>query len=82
MCFYVYILYSKIVDQYYVGHSTNLEDRFFRHLNSGSKATKKANDWKIVYQEEFGTKAEAYRREMEIKNKKSRRYIESVINAV
>ena len=62
MTFTVYILYSKICDQYYVGHTENLNDRHYRHNNSGSKATKKTNDWEVVYTETFETKAEAYRR--------------------
>jgi len=81
MSFHVYILYSETVQQYYVGHTDNLEDRFYRHTNSGSKATKKAKDWKLVHAELFETKAEAYRREMEIKNKKSRKYIEWLIRS-
>ena len=81
MSFHVYILYSETVQQYYIGHTDNLEDRFYRHTNSGSKATKKTKDWKLVHTELFETKAEAYRREMEIKNKKSRKYIEWLIRS-
>jgi putative endonuclease len=80
MPFFVYILFSQAVDQYYVGHSANLDDRTYRHINSGSKATKKANDWKLMFQEQFDTKAEAYRREIDIKKKKSRKYIEWLIS--
>ena len=76
MSFYVYILYSAEIDQYYVGHSEDLSSRILRHNNSGSKATKKANDWKLVYSEIFETRSEAYNREMIIKKKKSRKYIE------
>ena len=68
MSFHVYILYSETAQRYYIGHTGNLEDRLYRHINSGSKATKKANDWKLGHAEFFETKAEAYRREMEIKN--------------
>src|SRR5437867_1043167 len=75
MSFYVYILYSKTIDEYYVGHSGHLENRLFHHLHSGSKATKKTSDWILVYKEEFNTKAEACRREMQIKKKKSHRNI-------
>ena len=81
MPFFVYILYSPELDQYYVGHSEDLDDRFFRHTNSGSKSTKKANDWKIVYTEIFDTRSEAYSREMSIKKKKSRKYIEWLIGS-
>jgi putative endonuclease len=82
MLFYVYILYSPSLDQYYVGHTENLQDRIFRHTNSGSKSTKKANDWVVRYTEEFDSRQEAMRRELEIKKKKSRKYIEWLISSV
>ncbi len=53
MPFHVYILYSKSIDQYYIGHTAEINDRLFRHNNSGSKSTKKANDWELFYKEEF-----------------------------
>ena len=82
MSFFVYILYSKTVDQYYIGHTEDLEDRLKRHVNHGSKATKKANDWVVVFTEGFNTKSEAFQREMEIKRKKSRKFIEWLISTV
>lgn len=81
MPFTVYILYSVVLDQYYTGQTENLEDRLFRHNNSGSKSTKKVNDWKLVYSEVFATRGKAVRRESEIKKKKSRRYIEWLISS-
>ena len=75
----LYILYSPHLDQYYVGHTQNLEDRLFRHNNSGSKSTKKTNDWKVMYTENYEFKNDACKREIEIKKKKSRRYIEILI---
>lgn len=82
MKFTVYIIYSPLLDQYYTGHTENLSDRLFRHNNSGSKSTKKANDWKLVYSVFFETKSEAYQKEMLIKGKKSRKYIEWLISSV
>lgn len=81
MPFYVYILYSERLDKYYIGHSANMEDRIYRHRNSGSKFTKSASDWKVVHTQIVNSKSEAYKREMEIKSKKSRRYIEWLINS-
>ena len=81
MPFYVYIIYSAEIDQYYIGHSADLVDRVYRHINSGSKSTKKTNDWKLMYSEETETKSQAVRREKEIKNKKSRKYIEWLIKS-
>ncbi len=77
--FKVYIIYSKVLDQYYVGFSGNLEDRLFRHNNSGSKSTKRASDWTLVYEESYATRSEAMKREQEIKGKKSRQYIDLLI---
>ena len=80
--FYVYILYSKELDRYYIGQTENLDERIFRHTNSGSKSTKAANDWELKHQEAFNTRSEAVRRETEIKKKKSRKYIEWLISSV
>jgi putative endonuclease len=60
MRYFVYILYSSQLNQYYTGHSADLDDRLNHHVNSGSKSTKKASDWKIVYTEEFITKSFSY----------------------
>jgi predicted GIY-YIG superfamily endonuclease len=82
MSFTVYILYSSSLNQYYIGHTENLQDRIIRHTNSGTKSTKKANDWVVRYTEEFGSRQEAMQREWEIKKKKSRKYIEWLISSV
>ena len=82
MPYYVYILYSSSLDQYYTGHTENLDNRIFRHNNSGSKSTKKANDWILKYTEEFESRQKAMSRELEIKNKKSRKYIEWLVSSV
>ena len=81
MSFHVYILYSISLDQYYVGHCEDLDDRLYRHNNSGSKATKKAKDWRIVYTEKLDSRSEASKRELEIKRKKSRKYIAKLVNS-
>ncbi len=78
--FKVYIIFSAFLDRYYVGSTANIEDRLVRHKNSGSKSTKSASDWELVYSEEFDTRSEAVMREREIKGKKSRKYLESLIS--
>ena len=75
----VYILFSKSIDRYYIGQTQNLEDRLYRHRNSGSKSTKKAKDWELVYTEYFISRSLAVTRELEIKSKKSRVYINLLI---
>ena len=44
-----------------------------------SKSTKYGSPWIIKYVEQFKTKSAALKREREIKNKKSRKYIEWLI---
>ena len=80
--FIVYIIYSESIDSYYIGQTANLQERLYRHCNSGSKSTKKAKDWKLVYKEVYNSRSESVRREREIKNKKSRKYIEQLISSV
>jgi putative endonuclease len=78
--YYVYIIYSPTLDKFYIGQTQDLDDRIFRHTNSGSKSTKISNDWILKYQESFATRSEAIRRESEIKKKKSRKYLERLID--
>jgi putative endonuclease len=77
----VYILYSEFLDRYYVGSTTfSPEERLVKHLTNHSGFTGKAKDWLVVHTEIFEEKTTALKREVEIKNKKSRKYIESLIS--
>lgn len=81
MEWYTYILYSSGIDRYYVGSTDDLQWRLERHNSGWGKYTKRGIPWKIVYYESFSSKSEAIKRENEIKNMKSRKYIESLIRA-
>lgn len=72
--FYIYILYSKIVDKYYVGQTENQDERIISHSSGISKYTSISTDWILVYTELFETRSQAIIRENEIKKKKSRKY--------
>ncbi|MDC7993475.1 GIY-YIG nuclease family protein [Altibacter sp. HG106] len=79
--FITYILFSKTLNTYYVGHTGEVVSERLRKHNTHHKGfTGKVNDWKLVYTEIFQTKKEAYLREREIKAKKSRVYIETLLN--
>ncbi|NUM72512.1 MAG: GIY-YIG nuclease family protein [Ignavibacteriaceae bacterium] len=75
---FVYILYSKLIDKYYTGYTHDIAMRIERHNQGWGNFTSKANDWQLYYSEEFDTKGDAIKRENEIKRKKSRKYIESL----
>ena len=79
MKFYVYILYSKVIDKYYVGQSDNVDERLKSHLAGISGYTSVAQDWIVAYTEVFETRSEAIKRENQIKKKKSRKYIDWLI---
>jgi putative endonuclease len=78
--FYLYILYSKQVDRYYVGSTDDIQKRLQSHLSGISRYTAIAGDWVVVYSESFESRHEASKRELEIKKKKSRKYIEWLIS--
>jgi len=78
--FYTYILFSKSRDRFYIGASGNLEQRVIKHNEKHKGFTGHTQDWELVYSEEFQTLAEARKRELQIKRKKSRKYIEWLVN--
>jgi putative endonuclease len=79
--FYVYILYSKLIDKHYVGYtSMSLEERLRRHLTSHKGFTGRTKDWEIVYFESYDDKTKAILREQEIKKWKSKTKILELIS--
>ena len=79
MKYYIYIIYSKSTDRYYIGFTRNLKLRLSRHNSGSSKSTKSGIPWILVYFEEFDSKSEAIKRENYIKRMKSRDFIEKLI---
>jgi putative endonuclease len=76
----VYIIYSEKIDRYYIRITDNLDWRLERHNAGWGKYTKRGIPWTIVHTEKFELKSDVLKRENEIKNKKSRKYIEFLIN--
>ncbi len=81
MKYVMYILRSERTNKFYIGSTGNLEDRIIRHNNGRSKATKTGIPWKLVYSEDFLTRSEAQKREMELKSWKSHTRIEAFIQS-
>ncbi len=78
--FYTYILFSQARNKYYIGATGNLEQRIQKHNEKHKGFTGHTQDWKIVYSEAFQSLSEARQRELQIKRKKSRKYIEFLIS--
>jgi putative endonuclease len=80
MTYYTYIIKSKIKDTYYIGSTSNLEQRVRLHNEGKSKSTKAYIPWEIIYYEEFNTKSEAIKREYALKRIKNKDTIIKIIN--
>ena len=79
MAYTVYIIYSIKLDKYYIGYTENISMRLSQHNEGISSFTSKATDWVLKYTEVFMSREEAHKRELAIKSKKSRKYIEWLI---
>ena len=77
--YYAYILQSQKNGRFYIGSCHDIDKRLERHNAGATPSTKSGRPWKMVYSESFETNAEALKREREIKSKKSRKYIEYLI---
>jgi len=76
---WVYFLYSKKIDKYYIGACTDLDRRLYEHNLGHSKFTSIGIPWELVYKEEWEDLTLAKQREMKIKKMKSRTYIQDLI---
>ncbi len=78
--FTIYILRSEKSGRFYIGQTQDIAERLLRHNQGKVAATKGKGPWKTVYQKHFKTRKESVNRELEIKSKKSRTYIERLID--
>ena len=79
MSCYLYIIFSKTLNKFYVGHTSNLQERIRKHYTNHKGFTGSKADWKVVFLEQYNSKKDAYKREREIKKWKSRKMIERLI---
>ena len=64
-----WLVYILLCDQkiFYVGMTSNLEERLIDHKNGYSPYTKKFSEIELVCQENYKTRTEAERREIQLK---------------
>jgi putative endonuclease len=70
--YFVYILQSEKDKKRYIGFTENLERRLSEHNSGLAKSTRNRKPLKLIYFEEFENKADAMKREKEIKAKKGK----------
>jgi putative endonuclease len=76
----VYILYSELLNSYYVGETEDITERLIQH-NTGfynSAFTRKANDWKLFYVLECKSRIQSRKIETHIKQMKSKKYFQNL----
>jgi len=78
--FFVYILQSLKDFSYYVGQCDDLDKRMSKHFDGLSKYTSSKRPWRLRYFEVYNSRTDALKRERAIKNMKSRKYIEHLID--
>jgi putative endonuclease len=76
--YYTYILFSEKVNKYYVGYTSDLNNRLDEHGKDKSKFTGHSSDWKLIKYFEFETKSEALKLEIQIKKRGIKRFLESL----
>ena len=79
--YHFYIIYSQHLDKYYLGHTSDINERVKKHNTHHKGFTGKVDDWKVVYTEVYETKSDALHRELQVKKWKNRERIESLIRS-
>ena len=75
MKFVVYILKSEKTDKFYVGHTEDFSRRLSKHNSGKNKSTKNGIPWKIIFTEEFDTRSEAMKSELQIKKRGIKKHL-------
>ncbi len=79
--FYVYVLRSIKFERNYVGFTKDVEKRLLDHNSGRTKSTKPYKPWKIMFFEQFSSKAEALSREKFLKTGQGRDFIKQKLLA-
>ncbi|WP_442786040.1 GIY-YIG nuclease family protein [Marinifilum sp. D737] len=77
----VYILQSQLDQSYYIGYTSNIENRLTYHNQGRSRYTRKKIPWVLMYSEKYNSKRDALIREKFLKKQKSRVFIEELISS-
>ena len=81
MKFFCYILYSKSINRYYIGYTSDINERLKLHNSGyfgGRSYTHKASDWAIFCLIPCETVEQAVFLASKIKKMKSRKYVENL----
>jgi len=72
MKYFLYMI-ENASGRHYIGITTDPSRRLIEHNTGGAKATRPFGPWKLIYTEQFNSRAEACRREWYLKNVKGKK---------
>ncbi len=75
MSYFVYIIQSQKDASFYIGYTSDIEQRIQKHNKATTGYSSRKAPWKLVYFEECEDKTAAIKRERFIKNQKSKEFI-------
>ena len=78
--YFTYVLYSPQHDRVYVGQTGDLKQRIAKHNDGFVRSTIAYRPWRLIHYEVFTARADAMKREKELKTHKGRDYIRELIS--
>ena len=75
--YYVYVLVSLMDNSWYIGYTSNLDERIIQHNSGRTITTSKKMPWEILYYEVSFNKQDAIDREKYLKSGVGRRYLKN-----
>lgn len=75
----VYIIKSLVNGKYYIGCTSNLEERLNAHNRGSNHSTKNYRPWRLIGNEEYADRKDAYHREKQIKSYKGGKAFKELI---
>jgi len=76
--YHTYILYSNTSNQFYTGHTVNLQNRLLEHNSGETKSIAKGTPWKLIWQAESDSRGKAMQLEKKIKSRGARRFLQDL----
>jgi putative endonuclease len=73
-----YVLLSKKTHRYYTGSTDDVENRIREHNSGETKSIRNGIPWNVIHIEQFETRAEAVRKEKQIKARAAKRYLDDI----
>ena len=78
--FFVYVLENESHKRHYTGFTADLSQRIGQHNYGVNKSTKHRGAWKLVYYEEYPTRAQAVQWESFLKSGKGREDLRGILS--